>query len=77
MTKKKAESVSVGPLLHIGPDKGDVGRIGDLVLSILDKPVGDNVRIAAIEAVSKAFTIQGVTVHGCTFSGADQAVSAD
>lgn len=60
-------------MLHVGADasklKAALPDITKSLLQILASPAGDDVKRAAISALSSAFEVHNVSVTGCTFQG--------
>jgi hypothetical protein len=59
-------------MLHIGADaeklKAALPEITKSIIAIIGSPAGDDVKKAAISALSGAFTVQNINISGCDFS---------
>lgn len=64
-------------MLHIGADaeklKAALPEITKSIMSIIGSAAGDEVKKAAISALSGAFTVQNVSVMNCDFSAGKSA----
>jgi hypothetical protein len=60
-------------LLHIGADaekvKGRLPEITKALLALMATSAGDDVKKAAIDALTKAYAVENVSVNNCTFTG--------
>ena len=63
------------PMLHIGADVGKMKaalpEITKALVAILNTSAGDSVKVAAIGALSKAFSVEHVTISDCSFTSAE------
>lgn len=61
------------PLLHIGHDvsklKATLPDVTRAIIAILNTSAGDEVKKAALGALSQQFTIQNVSISSCNFQG--------
>ena len=64
---KKSEKYAA---IHIGPvvDKSSVASLQAAILKILESSAGDDVKKAAITALSASFSVNGSTISNCQFS---------
>jgi hypothetical protein len=60
-------------LLHVGADaeksSAALPAITSALVTILSTPAGDDVKKAAIHALSRAFSVEDVSIMNCNFTG--------
>lgn len=52
--------------MKVGHDEGVIRAARKVIMGIVTAPTGDNVKIAALDALTKLLNINGITVSDCT-----------
>ena len=66
--KRKQKEKPAYTALHIGPTAPAVSAVEKSILSLINTPAGDAVKIEAIKALAAAITVNGTTVANCNFT---------
>lgn len=51
--------------INIGHETATIVETRSTILEIINAPTGDNVKIAALEALTKMLAIEGLTIRDC------------
>jgi hypothetical protein len=55
--------------IHIGHETATIVETRSTILAIINAPTGDNVKTAALEALTKMLAIEGLTIRDCHIQG--------
>lgn len=61
--------MTIESLMKFGHSGESVKNVQDAVMAIVTASCGDTVKIAALEALTKALTVSNISVTDCTFIG--------
>jgi hypothetical protein len=59
--------------VHIGHSKGSVKKQRKMIMSIVGSPAADDVKLAAIDALSRTFEIRNVTLENVSINTSGKA----
>ena len=55
--------------IHIGSTNEEIGRVGELIIEILELDESDFIKEVALQALSKVAKVENVTVSGSAIHG--------
>lgn len=64
--------MTIKSLLHVGVDAESLAKslpdIAEAMIRLMASPAGDEVKKAAIQALSRSFSVDNVQINGCNFT---------
>ena len=65
--KRKQKEKPVFTAIHIGATAPAISAVEKSILSVINTPAGDAVKIEAIKALAAGIKVEGATVANCQF----------